>query len=608
VYLLKHKSETLARFKEWKTMVEKQFGESVKRLRSDNGGEYISSEWEVLLKGEGIVHELTVPNTPEQNGVAERFNRTLVEMGRCMIHGASLKKHFWGEAIMCANYVRNRCPSEVLKEEGVTPFEALHRKKPHIEHFRIFGCRVAVHIPTTERKKLDRKVWDGVFMGYSEHQKAYRVWDIHAQAIKIRRDVIFYEHPLVESNKDVRIPPSMEDNNGDREEKEKSPSMDEEKTEEEVHSGETVQHTNTLSITELIEPNSSIVLERIGRKAMLKDARERRLKKQLLLESPRLPEIPEEHEEPETLEEVDIPNDGEGVYEDEEGGDWHMSEEDRIDYESHHMVEEVVEKEVPTEGALRRSQRERQQPLSLHYSKKGDPEIRRMEALMATSIRDKTTNPETLEEALSRGDGKLWQAAMEEEMKSLEEAVTWELVPRPSHQKAIKSKWIFVVKYHPDGTTRHKARFVARGFSQKEGIDYHETFSPVMKYQSLRILLSIANARNMFIEQMDVKTAFLHGDLEEEIYLEQPVGFIKPGEEAMVCRLKKSLYGLKQSPRCWNVKMDGTLKEGGFRRCICDTMVYVKGARANQVYLGLYVDDMVIISESMEEVAKVKTF
>ena len=134
-------------------------------------------------------------------------------------------------------------------------------------------------------------------------------------------------------------------------------------------------------------------------------------------------------------------------------------------------------------------------------------------------------------------------------MNSLQENKTWELVNLRKGRKALKNKWVYKIKHEGDEMKeRHKATMVVKGFAQKEGIDFTELFSPVVKMSSIRVILGIVATLDLECEQLDVKTAFLHGELEEEIYMEQPEGFIEKGKEDLVCRLKKSLYGLKRAP------------------------------------------------------------
>ena len=155
---------------------------------------------------------------------------------------------------------------------------------------------------------------------------------------------------------------------------------------------------------------------------------------------------------------------------------------------------------------------------------------------------------------------------------------------------------------------RFKARLVAKGYSQRHEIDYDEVFSPVVRHTSIRVVLSLVAHQNLELEQLDVKTAFLHGNLEEEIFMEQPEGFKKPGTENLVCKLKKSLYGLKQSPRQWYKRFDSYMIQFGYTRCEYDCCVYVKMLDdGSYIFLLLYVDDMLIAAKSMRKVDKLKT-
>ncbi|KAM1814362.1 hypothetical protein ACFX11_028034 [Malus domestica] len=163
--------------------------------------------------------------------------------------------------------------------------------------------------------------------------------------------------------------------------------------------------------------------------------------------------------------------------------------------------------------------------------------------------------PETYEEARAHNDSDKWMKAMESEMDSLLKNNTYELVELPKGRKALKNKWVFKLK-NDDNMTRYKARLVVKGFGQKKGVDFDEIFSPVVKMTSIRVILGMAASMDLELEQLDVKTAFLHGNLEEEIYMEQPKGFEVKGKETLVCKLKKSLYGLKQAPRQWNKKFN----------------------------------------------------
>ena len=165
-------------------------------------------------------------------------------------------------------------------------------------------------------------------------------------------------------------------------------------------------------------------------------------------------------------------------------------------------------------------------------------------------------------------------------------------------KKALHNKWVYQVKEEHDGSKRYKARLVVKGFQQKEGIDFTKIFSPVVKLTTIRLVLSMVAVENLPLEQLDVKIAFLHENLEEEIYMMQSEGFQIHGKENLVCRLNKSLYGLKQAPRQWYKRFDGFIYNNGFIRCNMDHCCYFKRLDDCYIILLLYVDDMLRILKS----------
>jgi hypothetical protein len=186
---------------------------------------------------------------------------------------------------------------------------------------------------------------------------------------------------------------------------------------------------------------------------------------------------------------------------------------------------------------------------------------------------------------------------MDEEYQSLMVNKTWSLVPLPTGRSAIGCRWIFKLKRGPDGSIqRYKARFVAKGYSQRPGVDYLETYSPVVKLDSLRCILSIASSRDLDMMQLDVQTAFLHGEVIEELYVNQLEGFIANGNESLVCRLHKGLYGLKQSSRLWNITFDSFITKFGFLSSSADPCVYYRETDSEFTILAIWVDDGLLCS------------
>ena len=483
VYFLKKKSEVFDTFRKWKAMVENEIGLKIKRVRSDNGGEYRDNRFREFCANNGIKMEKTVPMTPQQNGVAERMNRTMNERARSMRIHAGLPKMFWAEAVNTAAYLINRGPSIPL--DGKIPEEVWSGKEVNLSHLRVFGCISYVHIDSAERSKLDAKSNKCVFVGYGDDEFGYRFWDYENRKIIRSRDVIFNENVMYK----------------DRSIAESSSSSTEAETKEFVEfeeiSGNDVQ----------ISPKA--VQEEPGTPALRRSSK----------------------------------------------------------------IPKLIQRYSP----------------SLHYLLLSD-----------------SGEPECYDQAMQVEDSVKWESAMKDEMDSLMSNQTWELAELPPGKKALHNKWVYRIKEEHDGNKRYKARLVVKGFQQKEGVDYNEIFSPVVKLTTIRLVLKIVAAENLHLEQLDVKTAFLHGDLEEELYMRQPEGFIKEDRKNLVCRLKKSLYGLKQAPRQWYKKFVSFMSSHGFTRCQAYHCCYFKKIDNNFIILLLYVDDMLVAGSNMQEIVNLK--
>ena len=497
IYVLKHKSEPFSKFLEWKAQVELESSLKLKVLRTDNGGEYTSTEFNEYLKREGIKHELSVPKNPEQNGVAERFNRTLIEAVRAMLSSSSLPHKFWAEALSTAVYLKNRSYTKAVI--NMTPHEAWNGRRPSVKHLRVFGCTAYSHIPKDERSKLDPKAR---LLGYSNTTKGYRLYDTKRDQVFYSRDVIFDEMKLgFEKEQDGSI---TENNN---------------------HFG--------------IDLSSNQIDD-------VKDA------------------VPDQIDVPDQNDVPDQPDDR----------------------------ETNTETEAESE-TVRRSHRDRRRPD--YYG-----------TWIYTADAQKR-EPRSVTEAMSSNESEKWSEAMEREMKSIESNNVWELVELPEGKKPIGCKWVYKVKTGADGEVeRYKARLVAKGFSQQYGLDYDQTFSPVARFKSLRLLLALAVQNGLTVHQMDVTTAFLNGTLKEEVYMDQPEGYVEKGKEKLVCRLNHSLYGLKQAPRCWNSVLDQKLKENGFVQTASDPCIY-KAVSGDDFIIGIYVDDILLAGKSKERMIEVKS-
>ncbi|KAJ4817458.1 polyprotein [Rhynchospora pubera] len=404
VFFLKNKSETLEHFKKFKAMTEKQTGKQLKVLRSDRGGEYQSKEFNQFCEKEGIHHQLTTPYTPQQNGVAERKNRTVVEMARSMLKSKGLPNQLWAEAVATTVYILNLSPTKAVLNQ--TPFEAWFERKPSVAHLRVFDCIAYTLISSQNRRKLDQKSEKCVFIGYCLQSKGYRLYNPKSNKIVVSRDVMFDENATWNWSEKTQTTP--------------------------------------------VEVS-----------------------------------IQEEFED-----------------EEDEGN-----------------MELQSEPNLP-------------KPLQVYTRRNNQPppqKTKTMQELYETTQVLYVADPTTFEEA---ADKKEWQQAMKNELVAVEQNKTWQLVEPPADRNIIGVKWVYKTKIGADGSIqKHKARLVAKGYAQKFGIDYEETFSPVARFETIRLLLALAAQLKQHVYQFDVKSAFLNGDLMEEVYVEQPEGFMVEGKE-----------------------------------------------------------------------------
>ncbi|VVT44791.1 uncharacterized protein SAPINGB_P000535 [Magnusiomyces paraingens] len=662
-------------------------GDRVAYFHSDNGGEYISKDLEQFFVSKGIKHTYTVPHTPQQNGVAERLNRTLFEKAKSMLLYAHAPEYLWGEAVKSANYIRNRLPSRTTG--GVAPLQLWTGKPPSYHHMKVFGCQATVVLPGAKR----------------ESKLTYRV--LLDSSIVEARSVYFDESkfPFMKSDKDLSINGtgvgfSVGSSIGSGSGSMSGPCFDSKGTglgsnvrvnsiaSSDSSSGSSFGSHRSLpasssgsgsgSICALPSPSSSPSHSpSLSSSSSSIIVHKPRSVRRILstpsapLESPTLPSIPSvpslpsspilppsDHDvsiSPDSSpivspseyipSQLDLSEAGPSINESDISGDSGISQRgvilgfnrlsllqspspdlvNSLDQAGVSVVTKddtqavlpksrsrVVAVRLPSiTPAKRPSSDDIVSPPSKHLcenSLKQSPVSATPAKRPAEEECISYRHPSSFEEAMSSEEAEFWLEACVIEMSSLKRNGTWELVDLPPGRKAINSKWVFKVKRKADGSIeRYKARLVCIGFSQVEGIDYTETFAPVVRYETVRIVLAIAAQFGFQVHHMDVETAFLNGDLKEDIYMRQPKGFVVKGQESKVCHLKKSLYGLKQAPLCWNEKIHGALVKLGFIRNESDYGVYTKGSGSTMVIIALYVDDLLISGNSSEVIAKTKS-
>ena len=569
VYFLKAKSEAFEKFVEFKNLTERQLNKKMKILRTDNGTEFCNRSFDKLLKQNGIRHQTTTPYTPQQNGLAERTNRTLIERARCMLFDAGLDKKFWAEAVSTAVYVINRSPCQ--STSGLTPEHTFSGKVPDLSRLRVFGCKAMVHIPKHCRKKFDPKSKCCVFLGYCEDTKGYRLYQPDKNEIIISRDVIFFENcrldkKVIDANHTNYFYIFPDESNSVGNVVELDGNIDE----IDVNVGEV-----DVDAGELVGDDGVLAVD-VGEI----DTNETHLKDNTTVEN--------DNSFEQTIVISDTNSDAcdtttETFY----------SEEEEIDESSGSDVSYVPSIPISEVSVAepRRSQR--------------TPKPVRMDNFACQAKSTELYDPLTVQEALNRSDAKFWKAAMKEEYDSLIENQTWVLTDIPPKKRPIDCKWVFKTKKDATGKiSRFKARLVIKGCAQKHGIDYEETYSPVVRYTSIRFLLAIAAKYNLDIDQMDAVCAFLQGELSEEIFMLQPEGFCD--NSSKVCKLKKSLYGLKQASRIWNNKLDAALLKFGLSKSKVDPCVYYKISGDKMLYVAVYVDDLLILSNDEKQKLELK--
>ncbi|PKU62264.1 Retrovirus-related Pol polyprotein from transposon TNT 1-94 [Dendrobium catenatum] len=505
LYLMQSKQETLSKFKLFQQLIRTQFHTTPKALRSDGGGEFISHEFTNFLHQHGIQRQLSCPHTPEQNGLAERKHRHLLDLARTLLHAANLPSTFWAEAISTANYLVNRLPSSSIANQ--TPFYRLHGHHPSYTHLCTFGCQCFPWLRPYAANKLSPRSRECTFIGYSPFHKGYKCLDLLSNKIFISRHVTFNESqfpyrttnpvkPTTFSHSQHTTPPMLLIPTSLASKPVPTP------TSKPLHTSASITTTDhsLSSINEIPFPIS--VTSNIP--------------------TPSAPHLP-----------------------------------------SHHM-----------QTRLKSGISKPKQILSLLTAHSPNP------------------TPTTYAQAVKHSH---WRQAMSEEFHALQKQATWTLVPAPDHTPILGCKWTFKIKLLPNGQVdRYKARLVAQGYDQQYGVNYTETFSPVAKMTTIRILLTLALNRNWQILQLDVSNAFLHGDLSENIYMRQPPGFVDSASPSSVCKLNKSLYGLKQAPRQWFDKLTTFLQNQGFRFTRSDPSLLSYHHNNIQIFLLIYVDDFLI--------------
>ncbi|GJW83951.1 retrovirus-related pol polyprotein from transposon TNT 1-94 [Tanacetum coccineum] len=532
---------TMIQLKDFLTMIQRNLQAQVITVRTDRGTKFLNKTLHAYFKEEGIEHQTSTPRTPEQNGVVERRNRTLVEAARTMLSASKLPLSFWAEAVATACYTQNR--SIIISTHGKTAYHIINDRKPSIKHLHIFGCICYI---TRDGENLDKMKEKGdpcVMVGYSTQSKGYRVYNKRTRLIVESIHIKFDE-----------IKEMMSDHNSS----DLAPQR-QEMSVENVSSGLVPQgqKASDYDNSDPVPPRQNVVPS--TEKTDLSQQGLEFLFNPLLEEyyNPTHGQAEENNNDQApnaSFQEAEFVNPfctrvqeiGESSSRNIDNTDVHSFQPQSHDYRwtRDHPLEQV--RGNPT------------MPVQTRRQLATDPEM----CMFALTV--SIVEPKNIKEAMADS---AWIEAMQDELHQFDRLKVWELVDKPFGKMIIKLKWLWKNKKDEDQTViRNKARLVAKGYAQEEGIDFEESFAPVARLEAVRIFVAHAAHKSFPIYQMDVKTAFLNGPLKEEVYVAQPEGFVDPDHPEKVYLLRKALYGLKQAPRAWYDELSNFLMSKGFTK------------------------------------------
>ncbi|GAB2277530.1 hypothetical protein Dimus_039233 [Dionaea muscipula] len=551
------------------------------------------------LQNSGIIYHVSCPYTPEQNGMVECHHRTIRELGVTMMMHANVSKIFWVEAFTIAVFLINRLPTRVLDWDS--PYARLFGHAPDYGSLRVFGSRCYPYLWDRKDSKFDTKSLPCIFLGYSDRHKGYRCYYPSSRRVYISRHVVFDETLLPftasDRNKAGNPEPMVTTFN------------DWVAGPHTWCSGLGISNTSTVSATD----DQPIPLPAISaEESLLPQHVEAPTSAHLnALESPAsqstadvgpsnllASDIPVEASLPSAVAPISLPLTSQGPL---TAGITPSNTSPGLGSLDDRVVTPVIpptRASVPVDHSLVASPPNLEGAPSHPMVTRAKSGIHKPNPKYAL-LHDYASipkEPKSVKSALSHPG---WRAAMQEELAALSHNLTWSLVPRHPSMNVVGSRWVYKTKLKADGTLeRLKARLVAKGYHQVDGLDFIETYSPVVKPGTIRLVLSLAVVRGWPIRYLDVKNVFLHGHLTEQVYMDQPPGFEDPVNPTHVCLLHRALYGLKQAPRAWFDHFSSFLLSSGFQCCAADPSLFVHHSPSGILILLLYVDDIILIGSS----------
>ncbi|KAJ9558238.1 hypothetical protein OSB04_012852 [Centaurea solstitialis] len=537
VYFLRTKDETSGLIKPFVTRMENKTNLRVKVIRSDNGTEFKNADLNSFCEEKGIERQYSAPRTPQQNGVAERRNRTLIEATRTIVL--------------------------IVKSKGKTPYELFEKKKPYIGFLKPFRCPCSILDTKTHLGKFDSKSDDGFLVGYYSQSKALRVFNNSTRIIEESDNVKCNENtPNIPGSgpnwlfdidlltNSLNMSNAVNTGSGTEQIQETSPPF--------VVFPMPLTDTNDVCTTEETKPVQQMEPEN------------------------------DEKNEDQQIEETSLSDNIEVIPASDEGPQWDQEPEVNDSNLGVDLLEEPLH--------LTRTQKHH--PPILVIGDIQSPMITRMQSKAITNPQSgmifvflSQTEPK---KALDAMKDPSWIEAMQEELLQFVLQHVWDLVDLPRGHRVIGTKWIFRNKTDERGIViKNKARLVAQGYTQEEGIDYDDVFAPVARIEAIRLFLAFASYKGFKVYQMDVNGAFLYGTIVEEVYVSQPLGFEDPKYPDKVYKLRKALYGLHQAPRAWYDTLSSYLLKNKFERGVIDKTLFIKRTKTDMLLVQIYVDDII---------------
>nr|GEV40459.1 retrovirus-related Pol polyprotein from transposon TNT 1-94 [Tanacetum cinerariifolium] len=474
-HFLRSKYETPEVFIDFLRLVQRGLHAQVRIVRTDKGMEFLNKTLHAYFAVEGILHQTFVAQTPEQNDVVERQNRTLVEAARIMLSATKVPMFFWAESIATTCFTQNR--SLVIPRHKKTPYHIINDRKPSVKFFYIFGPLCYIVRDGENLDKMKEKGNACIFIGHSTQSRVYMMASDHVSSDpvpKCQRTALEHDSLSPRPQCQENVP----------------------------HADKTVTTSNELDLLfslmfdELLNGSAQVVSKSFTKTT------------------------------------ADAPN------------------------------QLRTRRQLESDGEM---------------------------CMFALTV--SRTEPKNIKKAMANS---AWIDSMQEELHQFDRLDVWELVDRPLCKNVINMKWLWKNKRDEENTViRNKSRLVAKGYAQKEGVDFEESFTPVARLEAVRLFIAYAAHKSFTVYHMDVKTTFLYGPLKEEVYVNQPDGFVDPYHLDKVYHLKKALYGLKQALRVWYDELSTFLVSKGFSKGSIDLTLFITKHRRDILLVQIYVDDII---------------